>query len=129
MPTPQYASLESIMTASNRLHFSQADGQYLLSTLKGFMQSGRRINFHPTMAGSVKEAFDEGFIALKAADLDTDFVFIKQNAGRGLFGGQKSRVMTYVGSLEHDELMPSTLCKNVIMAMAAVNAVYRSQGL
>ena len=129
MPIPQYASLESILTSSNRVHFSQEDGKYLLSTLKGFMQAGRRINFHPTMAGSVKEAFGEGFIALKAADLDTDFVFIKQNAGRGFFGGQKSRVMTYVGSLEIDELMPSTLCKNVIMAMAAVNAVYRSQGL
>lgn len=93
------------------------------------MQLGRRINFHPIMAGSVKEAFDDGFIAFKAADLDTDFVFVKQNAGRGLFGGQKSRVMTYVGSITENELMPSTLFKNVAMAMASVNAVYRSQGL
>lgn len=129
MPIPQYASLESIMTASNRVHFSQSDSQYLLPVIKQFMQSGRRINFHPIMAGSVKEAFDEGFIALKAADLDTDFVFVKQNAGRGFFGGQKSRVMAYVGSIEIDELMPSVLCKNLIMAMASVNAVYRSQGM
>lgn len=128
MPNPQYTTFDAIMASSNRVHFTQADGEYLVSIIKQFKANGRRFNFHPYLQGSVKEAFDEGMIALTAADLDTSFVFVKQNAGRGFFGGQKSRVMTYVGSVEDDQLMPSVLCKNVVGAMAAVNAVYRSQG-
>lgn len=129
MPAPQYASLESIMVASKRTHFTQADGEYLLSIIKKSAQTGRNLNLHPIMQGAVKEAFDDGMIALKAADLDADFLLVKLNAGRGLFGGVKSRVMAYVGSVEDDRLMPSVLSKNLIMATASINAAYKNQGL
>jgi hypothetical protein len=128
MVIPQYTSLDSIMTSSNRTHFTQSDGQHMISTLKQFAQSGRRLNLHPIMVGSVQEAFNDGLIVLRAEDLETDFAFVKVSAGRGLFGGQKSRVMAYVGSIEHDELMPSTLFKNLVTALASVHGIYRSQG-
>ena len=129
MVVPQYTTLDSIMSSSNRVHFSQGDGQHMIALLKKFAQMGRRLNLHPIMMGSVEEAFNDGLIVLRAEDLETDFAFVKVSAGKGLFGGEKARVMTYVGQVSDDELMPSTLFKNLATALTSVHAVYRSQEL
>lgn len=129
MSSLQYTSLESIMTSTNRVKFTENDGQYIMSLLKHFAQKGRFFNPHPMMTGSVQEILDDGLVVFRADDLDTDFVLVKINAGRGLLGGQKSRVMTYVGQISENELMPSVQCKNVATALVSVDSVYRSQGL
>ncbi|MGY0505418.1 hypothetical protein [Luteimonas sp. e5] len=78
------------------------------------------------MGGALQQACENGCIVLTCPFLETDFVFLKLDAGRGLFGGQKYRVMSYVGTVDLDELMPGSTFKSFAIALTAINNIHRN---
>lgn len=126
---PKYTSFEKIMESTNRLPFNNLDGGLLIAYLKRSARKGLDIRVHQCMKGTVQEAFADGIMALTSTTLDVDFVFVKINGGKGLFGGQKSNILSFVGQVELNELMPGTSFKNFMMALSSINNVFRGEGL
>ncbi|MBI1371923.1 MAG: hypothetical protein GC159_04070 [Phycisphaera sp.] len=126
---PRHITLDSIIQSTNRLAITNAEGQALLVYLKTAAKNGLDICLHPMMAEAGKEAFDDGVLVLSSVDLDADFVFVKIDGGRGLFGRQKSNVLSYVGHVSSDELMPGTSFRGLAIALTSINNIYREVGL
>lgn len=50
-------------------------------------------------ASDLAEMLREGILTPQSRDLQTDFVFVNINAGRGFFGGQKTQVLTFTSDI------------------------------
>jgi hypothetical protein len=61
--------------------------------------------------------------------MDRDFLFLKVDAGRGFFGGQKSRIQVFLGSPHEDLWTPASPFGFLTLALTPVNNVYRYEGL
>lgn len=71
----------------------------------------------------------EGCLLLQSQDLETDFALINVDAGRGFFGGQKRRVLTYTSDIYRDQFSPGPVLGSLIRALVGINNLYRAAGI
>jgi len=68
----------------------------------------------------------DGIIALNAPLLDDcDFVLVKIDGGRGFFGGRRSSVSCFHGTIAGGELTPSVTVRNLPTALDRVQRLLK----
>ncbi|MGO3739206.1 MAG: hypothetical protein ACTJGG_07055 [Marinomonas foliarum] len=124
----QYQELETILSTTNRLAFSTSDMKILLEYLKLSRNKGYDISLDPSLnngTDSFEQAISQGYLILRSTRLDTCFLFLNVNAGRGLFGGQKRKVMSFIGPSEEFVFTPGHVFNKLIIGLTGINNVYR----
>ena len=121
-----YQDLDTILSTTNRLPFDDNDLRNLKEYMKMSRGKGYDISLAPSLSGDTEafqEALSQGFIILKSDMLDTSFLFIKVNGGTGIFGGQKKKIISFIGS--PSEFTPDHVFNKFIIALTAINNIYR----
>src|SRR5688500_8596572 len=98
MVLPDAQSFDAIYKATRRIPFSRTD----LLQMQVHFEASRRAGLDlaiQTDLGDLPEMISEGTLLLQSRDLETDFLFVNVDAGRGFFGGQKRQVLTYTSDI------------------------------
>ena len=101
-------SIQSIMETTARISFEKSEIQMLIGTIKKRHQDGHDLQFGPGESPILKEDFlglmSTGICLLHSpTQLKMRFLYVKCNAGRGLFGGQKSVFNSYIQDLDEED--------------------------
>jgi len=83
---------------------------------------------HPVSDDEREYALDDGLLILTAPDLESGFLFVKVDADRGIVGGQKAGVRSFIGSADRDAWRPAGDHRTVALAVASVINIYRHFG-
>lgn len=124
----QYQSLETILSVTNRLPFDNQDLIHLKEYIKLSRDKGYDISLDPSLTGDTEafqEALSQGFIILSSNMLDTCFLFLNVNGGKGFFGGQKRKIVSFIGPPSDFVFTPGHIFDKFIIALTAINNVYR----
>lgn len=127
----QYQDLYTILSTTSRLPFDSKDLNYLTEYMKMSRKKGYDISLDPSLNGDTEvfqDALSQGYIILISDFLDMCFLLLKVNGGKGLFGGQKSKVMSFIGSPSDLTFTPGQVCNKFIIALTAINNIYRANG-
>lgn len=124
----QYQDLDIVLSTTNRLPFDNKDLNHLKEYMRMSRAKGYDISIDPSLNGNT-EAFQaalaEGFIVLKSDMLDTCFLFINVNAGTGFFGGQKRKILSFIGPPSEFTFTPGPVFNKFIIALTGINNIYR----
>ena len=71
----------------------------------------------------------EGILTPRSYDLQTDFIFVNVDAGRGFFGGQKTKVLTFTSDIDRNQYFPGPVLSSLLRALVGINNLYRAAGL
>ena len=128
-------SFDSIMDTTARLAFDRSEIQVLIGTLKKRHQDGHDLLPGPGVTPILKEEFvgmmSTGLCILHSPDqLRMKFLYVKCNAGKGLFGGQKSVFNSYIQDLdEEDKWTVGAVFKVWGFAATSTGNLYRGMSL
>lgn len=121
-----YTELRAILVATNRLPYTEMEARQVDEYIAMNRRKGLSTRVIPEDMGT---SLASGILMINAPELMSDFLFIKINGGRGLFGGQKSSYLYYVGQSAMDSWMPGGSAKMLLIAVTGINNIYRSQGM
>lgn len=124
----QYATLENILASTRRIPFVNEDGLLLRDYLGVAARNGLDVKLDVYREDDLKEMFREGVIVLKSLHLQRRFLFVKADAGRGFFGGQKTNVLSYLGDFVGGGYAPGPILRSLAVALTSINNAYRSSG-
>ncbi len=123
----EVVSMDEIKRGTKRCSFSQVDLAMVQTYLDRSNRKGYDIRFHRKFLSDKTVA--DGMIVLESPSmLRTQILFAKVHAGMGFFGGVKTKVQTYIGSLEHDEFQVGFVFDSLITAIVRVNKIYENEG-
>jgi len=126
-------SFADIVRSTNRIPFNDNDFTVVTSVLKAGRAKGRDlVAGAPGITKSGGDFLDmasKGILVFTSLhQLQTSFLFTKNDAGRSLFGTQKAVYTSYVGGLDDDEWATGSVFKLWTVAMTSIGNVYRHQG-
>lgn len=120
-------SMNEIRRATRRRSFNQDELALVKTYLDRSNEKGYDVRFHRKFLSEATLA--DGMIVLESPlMLSTQILYVKVDAGRGLFGGVKTKIQTFIGSLEHDEFQAGFIFDSFITALVRFNKVYEDQG-
>lgn len=129
-----YITFEHILAGTQILPFTAPEFSVAVETVNTRKNKGTDLSlghpvFCPEFSQSVELAQNGVLLFHSPYQLECAFLFIKANAGRGLFGRQKAVYPSYVGSdFNLDEWAVGTTFKSWIMATTSIGNVYRGYG-
>jgi len=127
----QSIGLETIKQSTTRLPYQANDKDTVLHFLKREQRNGLIVQYHPAM-GATKEAFVDSFrdgvIILSCPQIETDFVCVVEDNGRGLFRGQKRRFRVFLGDANSDDFTPGPSFRFLNAALSSLNNIFRGNG-
>lgn len=127
-------SLMEVVSGSRRISFTENEVRIAMEAVKVRRGKGSDLSIgHPKYseggAGVIRAAQDGMMFFYSPHQLMTGFLFVKLDAGRGLFGGQKAVFASYVASdLETDEWDVGVVFKMWGIAVTSMGNVYRGNG-
>lgn len=124
-----YTSLENVLASTRRIPFDSFDAQILLAYLQAAVRNGLDIKLDASNEKDMKEMFADGAMLLKSECLERCFLFLKIDAGRGLFGGQKTHVLSFLGHIYKNELLAGPSFKSLAVAISSINNIFRGVGV
>lgn len=128
--SPNYISLTDIHNATVRLPYTESDLQLVANYLANNQSKKLDTQLNAMWEIFADDFIKDGVIVISSpSQIERDFVFVKLNAGKGLFGGQKTLYGSYLGSVHEDKFLPSTTFKFLGVALTSINNIYRSIGL
>lgn len=77
----------------------------------------------------IPEMLSEGVVCLRSRAIACDIILVNVDAGRGLFGGQKTRVLTYTSDIYRNEYYAGPALSGILRALVGVNNLYRGGNL
>ena len=119
---------EEIFNNSRRIPFSKMSLAVYLDHMKVMSRNGLDL----TMASSwtpIEEYMSEGMLIVLSSSLDMHFLFVNVDAGKGFFGGQKTRVATYVSRTGGEQYETGPVLSSLLQALTGVNNIYREAGI
>lgn len=125
-------SVDEIIRTTSRLPFNQNHIQFILSLAKKQNAKGLDVRFHPGFTKSPEDVLarmEDGIFILACPQIEADFVFVHENGGRGLFGGQKSSFRVFTGSFADDDFTAGASFKLFGIAATSINNIFRHEGL
>lgn len=128
----QQFGIEIIRKTTRRLPFGQSDLSSILAFLNKERKHGLIVKYHSTMGKNKEEwleTLNDGILILACPQLEQDFLFVQEENGRGLLGGQKRIFRVYLGEAANDDFSPGPVFKNLTMALFSINNVFRGNGL
>ena len=124
-----HININEIRRSTRRVPYTNGEVQMLVDFIKKNRAKGLMTGMHPFMGGEPQAYIDDGILGVCLEDADADILYVKLEAGTGLFGGQKSNYSFFVGSIHEEALMPGGTHKSWALAITAMNNIYRSIGL
>lgn len=129
MPT-EALTFETILNAANRLPFSGSDAEKLRVHLETTRKHGLDLEIDlGSSDDAVREMIGEGFLCLQSRDLQTDILLVNVDAGKGFFGGQKFRVLTYTSDIYRGQYYAGPVLGSLLRALTGINNLYRAAAL
>ncbi len=125
----EYSPIEMILKTTQRLPIGKSELETVLAQMKRNAKHGLPILFHPLMETTGIEGLADGVLMLTSPLLGRDFLFVKINGGQGLFGRQKHKILSYIGSVEDDGFMAGTVFRSIAVAITSINNIFRAEGL
>lgn len=128
----QRCSVDEIVRTTNIVPFERKHIQFLIDLIKRQTAKGLDVRFHPLFTLSPQEALtkmQQGIFVLTCPQIQSDFVFICESGGKGLFGGQKRNFRVFIGNLEEDDFTAARSSKSFGIAATSINNIFRSEGL
>ncbi|WP_333815806.1 hypothetical protein [Tabrizicola sp.] len=123
-----------VVSGSRRIPFTENEVRTAMEAVKVRRGKGADLSIgHPMFseggAGVIEAAQDGMLFFFSPHQLKTAFLFLKLDAGRGLFGGQKAVFASYVASdLDADEWDVGVVFKMWGIAVTSIGNVYRGNG-
>ena len=74
----------------------------------------------------LSEMFSEGFLCIQSRTIECDILLLNVDAGRGFFGGEKRKVLTYTSDLFKNEYFAGPVLGSLLRALAGINNLYRT---
>ena len=127
MTSVETSSFESIYKTTRRLPFSDTDAKQMRTHLQ--IIHGHGLDLSIEDASDLEEMLQEGILTPQSRDLQADFVFVNVDAGRGFFGGQKTKVLTFTSDIYRNQYFPGPVLGNLLRALVGINNLYRAAGL
>jgi hypothetical protein len=121
-------SLVEILRSVRPVAYSSND----LEALKVYLLGAQKNALDLYIVGGLQSALEmmkEGILMLQSHDLGVQLAFISVDAGRGFFGGQKTRVATYTADLYRNEYVPGPVLSGLLRSLVGINNMYREAGL
>lgn len=122
-------SLGIILKTSKTLPYTYSEFENVISLINKNRARGLNTGIDPIMERGVEDCLARGVVAVCLGEVDTSIVFIKQDAGKGLLGRQKAMYGTYLSPIGQDSFLPGTTFKKWLVAVTAMNNIYRGEGL
>jgi len=104
----------------------------VLSFLKKENRNGLNVKYSPTMGTSQEiwlRMMEDGILILTCPQIEQDFVFVRENNGRGIFGGQKALYRVYLGDALLDDYSPARSFVGLTLALFSINNIFRANGV
>ena len=127
MTSVEPSSFESICNTTRRIPFSDTDAEQMRVHLQIAHRHGLDLLIEG--ASDLSEMLHEGILMPQSRDLQTDFVFVNIDAGRGFFGGQKTQVLTFTSDIYRNQYLPGPVLRSLLHALVGINNIYRAAGL
>lgn len=126
-------SFAEIVRATTRVAFNDNDLTVVSSVLKQGKDKGRDLAIGaPGIAESRQEVIElanKGIMVFTSQhQLQSSFLFTKNDAGRSFFGRQKAVYTSHVNGFNDDEWAVGSVFKMWTIAMTSIGNVYRHQG-
>ena len=121
--------LEDIAKTTKRIPFTNSEIEFAIILIKKNQAKGLRTTIHPDFTSDAKEYLREGMFFISLEDANTDILFVKEDAGKGLLGGQKSTFSYYLGNVYRDTFQPGGTKKSWSIAITSINNIYRGIGM
>lgn len=112
----QSQNLETILSSTDRLSFSVKEALVLTDYVAENVGGRYCLSIDPMISNNVEDlekALLEGFIILRSDILDVCVLFVKVNCGKGFFGGQKSKIMSFTGRPSDSSYTPGRVFRNL----------------
>mgnify|MGYP001404610680 CR=1 FL=1 len=98
--------LEDIAKTTKRIPFKDSEIEFAITLIKKNQARGLQTTIHPDFTSDARAYIEEGMFFISLEDADTDILFVKEDAGKGLLGGQKSVFSFYLGNVYRDTFTP-----------------------
>ncbi len=123
-----YQNLQTILSTTNRISFNNQDLRSINEYIKMSQAKGYDIRLDSSLCGEVEafqEALNQGYIILSSVSLDTSFLFANIDGGKGFFGGQKTKVVSFIGPPESFSFTPGHVFNKLVRALTSINNIFR----
>ncbi len=130
--TVEHTGIDGILSASGRVSFTKKDISFMRSMMEKQRAKGLDVRFHPIFSARPEDALaniQDGFFVLHCPQIESDFVFLCENGGRGLFGGQKRSYRVFLGDASLDDFSPAFTRRSFPLAYTSINNIFRNSGL
>lgn len=126
--------LGEIMRTTSRLPFSKGETELMAEVLKRGRAKGRDYYFgtvaEPFRAADIESSLNDGLAVIASpSQLRQDFLFVKCDGGRSIFGSQKAVFKSFIGEASLDEWTVGTTFSKWVLAITGIGNVYRGSGL
>ena len=124
-------TLDEILKTTSRLSYSQSEVRFLVDAVKTRHKKGHDLQLGDglSMPGvpDFLTAAENGLCFLHSPkQLETRFLFVKCNAGRGLLGGQKSIFNSYIQNFGDEKWSVGAAFKVWAIAATSIGNLYRA---
>ncbi|MDF0752641.1 hypothetical protein NLU14_20645 [Marinobacter sp. 71-i] len=116
----QHQDLEDIRSRNKRVAFSAKEALELKDFIETSIDRGCYFSLDSIIGrnnAEVKKALLDGVIIIRTDMSDVCILFIKMDLGKGIFGGQKSKVMSFTGSSSESSYTPGRVFRNLSAAL------------
>lgn len=129
-----HQEVAQIIKTARTIPFTEPELRKAMDSIKVRKSKGTDLTFghpHCTATGPeiIKSAMNGAIFLYSPEQLSAGFLFVKLDAGRSLFGGQKAVYASYYQSeLHEDQWFAGTTFKSWMIALTSIGNIYRSEG-
>ena len=123
------SSLEDIRKTTMRSGFTDDELQKLMNFKERDIGSQREVLFHPLMENQTKDFLKDGLLMLKLSYLNLSVLYVKIHAGKGFFGDKYTYNIYFDDSILGKTWSPGPVFKSYLLAITALNNIFRDEGL
>jgi len=122
-------SIESILASTRRFPFNQLELELVVGAIKSNRGRGGDLELVKLGDSTIEEMAMEGVIVFSSPEiLASEFIFTKNDGGKGMLGRQLHVYGSYVGLLMLDDFMPGATFSSWLAAVTSVNTLYLTEG-
>ena len=126
MELPKSQSLVQIVESAARRPFTGIDLERMSAHFEANVWKNRYDIEVDESFAKLPELFAEGILCLRSRQIECDILLVNVDAGRGFFGGEKRKVLTYTSDLYKDEYFAGPVLGSLLRALVGVNNLYRA---
>ena len=120
--------IKDIINSTRRIPYTDTEQYALIKYLDTALRNNLDIRLS-VLAGDGKALAADGVILLSSNALHSDFLFIKVDAGRSIFGRQKANYYSYLGDNNLGKFSPGPSFRSFAIAITSINNIYRAMGM